>query len=580
MHFLAPSFFALLSLATIILLLYMLKLRRKEVIVPSTLLWEQVIRDVQANAPFQRLRYSLLLLIQLLILTFIITALARPYLSAAATRSDFIAVILDASASMQATDVHPSRFQVAKGIVQKLIRDLSFGDQMMIVQATHKPRVLIAFTSDKGALRSALANATPSDTTTNLKDALLLVMPLITQRKRGEIVIVSDGATERLRSIIAKDIPIRFIRIGRRCDNIGIVAMSVRRGMVNRQLVQVFVGVHNFSDRRKNVTLELYARDYGGAEERGGSAYGRLIAVREMEVPAHKTTAQVFDELEISQGILTAKIDARDDLAVDNVAHAYLTPLRRLKVLLVTQGNAYLERALEVQRGIDAFVTTPEDYNDAERYDVSVFDGFAPPRLPQGGVLLINAICPEVPIELVGTIPITTFMDWDRDHDVTKYVNFTDVSVTNALKIKLQQWDHPIAMGEDNPLIIAGMVRQRRILFFAFDIQRSNLPGRVAFPILMTAAVHWLGQSAQGVEAEQARTGSVVTFTVPSRVGRVNIAKPDGQRVTVNATNRAVYFDQTDKVGIYKASARNFKHEFAVSLLSKDESNIAPREQI
>src|SRR4051812_10010952 len=62
----------------LLLVLYFLKLRRREMTVPSTLLWKKAIQDLQVNAPFQKLRRNLLLLLQLLILLFLLLALSRP----------------------------------------------------------------------------------------------------------------------------------------------------------------------------------------------------------------------------------------------------------------------------------------------------------------------------------------------------------------------------------------------------------------------------------------------------------------------------------------------------------------------
>ena len=51
-------------LAIPIILLYMLRLRRREVTISSTFLWRQVLQDREANSPWQRLRRNLLLLLQ------------------------------------------------------------------------------------------------------------------------------------------------------------------------------------------------------------------------------------------------------------------------------------------------------------------------------------------------------------------------------------------------------------------------------------------------------------------------------------------------------------------------------------
>src|SRR5207244_3899330 len=90
-----------------------LKLRRDERPVSSTLLWQRLVADVEANAPWQRLRRSLLLLLQLLLVVVLALLAARPFLERPATLARDLVLVIDASASMGATDVAPDRLTVA-----------------------------------------------------------------------------------------------------------------------------------------------------------------------------------------------------------------------------------------------------------------------------------------------------------------------------------------------------------------------------------------------------------------------------------------------------------------------------------
>ena len=104
MPLLAPAALALGLLALPIVLLYRLRLRRREKPVSSTWLWRELVRDRAANAPWQRLRRNLLLLLQLLILAALVLALARPALPLPGLGGGNTIVLLDAPASMQAAD--------------------------------------------------------------------------------------------------------------------------------------------------------------------------------------------------------------------------------------------------------------------------------------------------------------------------------------------------------------------------------------------------------------------------------------------------------------------------------------------
>ena len=114
MDLLKPVYLYLLLLIPLLLLLYVLKLRRKTYVVSSCVLWEQAIEDMKANTPFQRLRRNLLLPLQIVFLTLMVFALARPFWRGAAYAAQNTILLIDGSASMKATDTGETRFEMAK----------------------------------------------------------------------------------------------------------------------------------------------------------------------------------------------------------------------------------------------------------------------------------------------------------------------------------------------------------------------------------------------------------------------------------------------------------------------------------
>src|ERR1700760_1008744 len=87
-----------------LLILYFLKLRRREMLVASTILWKKAIQDLQVNSPFQKLRRNLLFLLQLILLLLLCLALSRPISSYTPGVGKVSVILIDRSASMSATD--------------------------------------------------------------------------------------------------------------------------------------------------------------------------------------------------------------------------------------------------------------------------------------------------------------------------------------------------------------------------------------------------------------------------------------------------------------------------------------------
>src|SRR5262245_51331643 len=171
MSFLAPAA-ALFALALpVVVIFYLLKRKRVVKLVSSTLLWQRFLAETQANAPFQRLRHNWLLVLQILLLSLVVLALARPYFVGHAKSSQLRVVILDASASMESTDVKPSRVEQARADALRLVDDLRDNDQMVVVQAAANTEVKQSATSDKMALRRAIQSCAAIDSPTRLAEA-------------------------------------------------------------------------------------------------------------------------------------------------------------------------------------------------------------------------------------------------------------------------------------------------------------------------------------------------------------------------------------------------------------------------
>ena len=136
MSFLSPTAIAIAAGLTIppLVALYFLKLKRQVRLVPSTLLWKRAVEDLRVNAPFQRLRSSLLLLLQLLVLILAAIALGKPMLEAVEVENDTIIILIDRSASMNVIETGGrTRLDMAKEQAGRVVRNMSDQARAMVI---------------------------------------------------------------------------------------------------------------------------------------------------------------------------------------------------------------------------------------------------------------------------------------------------------------------------------------------------------------------------------------------------------------------------------------------------------------
>ena len=597
MSLLSPlSLIWFLPLGAAIVLLYLLKLKRKERTISSVLLWRDAVADIQANAPFQRLKKSLLLFLQLAALLMLVLAVARPFVRARGTSENRIAVILDASASMQSTDVSPSRFDQAKSKALDVVKRMGPGDTMLVITAGAKTHVVAPFSSDKRALAGAIGTLKPVDTPCSMRQAMVLALSLVAGKSAAppRIVVFSDGLFDPLVDLSPGKAVIDFVRIGRECDNVAITGMDSRKTLSGDQ--QVFVSLRSFSSRKRDFNLEVYltplGRDFksrpNGGRPNGGQ--DQLFDIREESLAPGEAKQEILIPPGMipggidAGGRVTAKLDVSDDLQSDNFASVYLTKRARLSILMVSRGNVFLQNALNLdpRTQLVRTETSPSDLQ-AGKYDLVVFDRIAPPRtLPPGGYLLIDTASAQGPAESGPEVSRPTIVDSNRKHPASQYVDFADVRIAQARYLKPTVWATPIIEGEKGPLGVAGASGGRRFVQVGFNLLESDFPLHVGFPIFVANCLDWLVPASSAGAGDSIRTGQAAYIDIPPDVRELTVTDPAGQDHAVKVTGIPVIYEDTERAGVYQV--RGIPpgiipggKEFACNVSSPQESSTAPR---
>jgi Ca-activated chloride channel family protein len=551
----------------ILLVFYLLRVRYQDHEVGSTYLWEQLVRDLAVHEPWQKPRFSVLLLIQALLLGGLALALARPAVLTGAAQRAYAVVVLDGSASMNATDVGPTRFERARQLARSAVADLPDGSTATVVLAGAHPDVLAAETADRPRIYGALDRATPSDAAGDLAGALRMAVALARGRANGQVLVFSDGAFEPP-NVDATGVKLSYTPVAGGDDNRAIVAIDARANPQNRRQYQAFVRVQNYANRPLDATVSLRADD-------------RLVDSQTLHLDAGGSGAAVFPDLPNDARVLEARLPEGDALAADDRAWTVLERRQATQVLLVTRGNFFLERILSVLPDVELYRVLPRRLGaiDDSVYDALVFDGPIPDVPPRRPLMIVNhQDSPFLPVKGIVRQPATLTTS---DDPLMRYVDLRDVRVSRRAQVDPPSWARVLADANGVPAILAGEPDGRRVVVFLFDLQGSNLPLSASFPILMSNLIGYL-EPPRTLDVPVARPGAALTVQPQPGADRVVLEGDAGVVAERRADGGPLAFDAPTKVGSYLlrqlGGGRPLAVEpFAVDLTDQAESDLRPR---
>lgn len=544
----------LLPLVGIVVLLYLLKMRRRDVRVPATFLWPARTDEVRANSLFQKLRFSWLMVLQILALCLVVVALARPQVRQKGLAGEVTVIVLDTSASMSATDVRPSRFDEAKRVARETILSAKPTDRLALIEAGPTPRVVFPLSSDPAKQTLALDGVKPTDAEADTGEALRLASALVGGIDGARIVLLSDGDFDKVANFSRGKAALVYHAIGAFDDNLAISALGTTETPAGRQL---YVGVRNTGTKPMEGAISLYADGHVLDSERMAAAPGKTWG-RTLPAPSG---AKVFE----------AKLDAPDVLKADNYAVTIADPGASLRVLLVSAGNPFLERALALDPRVtlDRAATLPNDLGD--KYDIVVFDGVPEQPVKARGVLALGVPGPSSPVVANGTAKGPTFVSAEKK-PLLDGVDLSGVFIDNQQVVRPKAQGEVLAQSSKGPLVVTAQSPAQRQIFLAFSPLQSDFPLQVAFPIFVGNALTFLGGEASSnllaIKAGQ-------SFSIPSR-GPVTLKSPDGHTTRISPTGGAAIVRDVRTVGVYHLTADGKTKTIYATLRSDRESDIAP----
>jgi hypothetical protein len=293
-----------------------------------------------------------------------------------------IAVLLDASASMNATDSPDgTRFDQAKRRALEMVATMSAEDTMTVIRVADTAEVLISYTGDHDALRAAIAGAQPSHASADWNAALTLAAAGALGAQDFNAIIISDGGIGDAARLPAIPGNLQYIPIGQSGENVAITALATRA--LAGESPQLYAQLTNYGDQDVEVVFDLRVD-------------GALFTANRYTVPAHGNLPLVSRALPegfaaVQAGLtIPAESSAADYLPDDNTAWTVATSVGARRALLVSEGNLFVEQVLHSLPGLTANQISPDERLPVTPFDLYIFDGWLPPTLPNGDLFIIN----------------------------------------------------------------------------------------------------------------------------------------------------------------------------------------------
>lgn len=618
MNFLAPWLLPLAVLATVppLLILYFLKLKRRELPIASTLLWRKAVEDLQVNSPFQKLRNSLLLILQILALLLAALAISEPMITGQRGVEKAIVLMIDRSGSMSATEGDKTRLEIAKREATRVVDEMTVAQRAMVIAFADRADVLAPFTDDKAILRRAIDSIQQTEEPGRLTEAMALAQAHSTpvgevgvsvQPSESQYMLFTDGRLADASSTVVQRGTLEIVRIGTNSENVGIVNLDVRRHYETPEQVSILARVRNFGtqpatrDVRLMVDGELKAVQAVTLAPLGDAntvAQQALTGPSPDGVESNVSFVMTLDAAARIEVDLYRK-EGTDAFAGDDHAFALATAPRPVSVLLVTPGNRYLQRALQALQFGKLDIWSPQDYEskpqaELERdgrclYDVVILDGHSTQKLPAGGYLFFDGVPIVDGVSLGKTLTGEAFLDWDDTHPILRHVAVQAMVVFSWPALTVPAQASTLIDGVSGP-VMSLLARDRRqyliCAFGLFDDSREHLNTTWIFQegmlVFLQNAVRYLAGASTTGQVPSVSPGSAFEVAVRPGQKAVAVNRPDGtiDKDVLVQSNHTVVYGRTDRVGIYTITpGLPGEDARAVNLLNETESWIAPNEQ-
>ena len=547
---------ALLVLIPIIIIMYLLKQKAVDHPFSSLFLWKEMYKNMQANTPWEKLKKNLLMYLQLATVLILIFALMSPYIKSETTSAGHVVLVLDTSGSMNTKyDDGHTRMEVAVSEAIDYVDKLP-GDTSISIITSDKEAVLVLTDSvDKSLAKRRLNAIEATNYMGDCSFGMEMAESMIAQWETAEVVYFTDTY------VSCKTTGGYIIDVYSEMDNA--VVEYVGHGTNNEGLLTVLAKVSNFGSKEFKTDINLY-----GDEE--------MLAVKEVTIPSGDSEIVYFENLAFDGKVIYAELhDVKDALLLDNGCFDVITEAAECNVLLMTEQNLYLEKAMALMDGVKVTKSNDIDgFKDflSQEYDLYVFDGMVPTELPKNGsMLFINCECPEL-YTVADTLEGILLKV--KDSKVTRYLEDYSFGASKVKAMEVPGWADSFLTAGNFSAGFIGTYGTQQVCVLGMDFHDTELPLKSEFPILIYNIMNECVSTGM-LSASVVNAGSIVKVSGKIDGAKPVIERPDGKNEELVGT--IVNYTGTNATGVYEveqnADGEKLSEVFAVNF-PKNESYI------
>jgi len=554
-----------LGIIPILILIHTLKPKPRPMDVSNLFLWQAVLQESRRHLVFRRLKRNLPLLLQILIVGLAALALAQPTWTYQTAKKGNMILVIDTSASMQTRSGAVTRFEQARKKALELIDGRDPGQKILIVEAGSKAFVHAGFLDHASRAKTLVEKLQPSDAPAKLEPAIYLALSFVDPAGEDLLYLITDGAGEDFPALVKNHPKIRPVVVGGEGHNIGITQFEFRQQLDHSDQYEFMLEIKNFDPAAADCSVRLSIDDV-------------VLFDRALALDAREKKLLILPYAGLIGGIAAAALGPDDDFSPDNRAYLSLNAAKDVWVLLVSQGNPFLEKLLAAYPNFKVNAVKeimPSSWPEqTARHDIVIVDRMDFPATQRGNLLLIDAYGPSIPAVKTGQVRLPEILAWSRKSPLMANVDLSGLIVEQGTILQADRRLQPLIESSRTALMVAYEEGGLRAVLLGFDLTRSDLPLKVAFPVMMSNIFNWLNPNKLEFSILKTQAGAPFDIYLKPQTDIFYTRAPRGKWEKQAAAGNPFRYTHTGRVGVYTVSENEKERYFTVNLADESESDI------